>query len=316
MQREEPPLVSRAPLNENAPVLSWLQAARPLAHVNIAVPLLMGEMLAFHATGHIDIGMLIAAHVFGVLNQLFIVFANDVADEAGDRVNDTHNAFSGGSRVLPEGKISRRGLATAAIVSAIAMVALSAGLATVSARPAMMGGCALALLLLWAYSFAPLRLSYRGHGEITQGFGLGLVLPVIGWYLQVGHIDGLPWLALAPGVLLGFASNISTALPDFPADKAVDKLTWPVRFGQSRARKHSLQLIALAVLLTPIVLPTLEHRGLLAVEVGPALVLLLNLRWLNCSDATDRRRCATFVFLNGLAINLVLLAWIVALGVL
>ncbi len=295
-------------------MLSWLQAARPLAHVNIAVPLLLGEMLAFHAGGRIDIGMLVAAHAFGVLDQLFIVFANDVADEAGDRVNETHNAFSGGSRVLPEGKISRRALATAAAACALGMVALSVGLATAGHRPAMLAGCALALLLLWAYSYAPLRLSYRGHGELTQGVGVGLVLPAIGWYLQTGELDSLPWLALLPGVLLGVASNISTALPDHPADEAVGKATWPVRFGQARARKHSLQLIALAVLLTPIVLPGLDHSGLLAIEIGPVLALLLNLRLLPGSDATERRRCRQFVFLNGLAINLALLGWIVALG--
>ncbi|MEM6991311.1 MAG: prenyltransferase [Myxococcota bacterium] len=296
--------------------MRWLQAARPLAHVNIAVPLLFGEMLAYHATGRLDVAMLVAAHLFGVLDQLYIVFANDVADEAGDRANETHNAFSGGSRVLPEGKITRRALATAAVVAALSMVALSIGLATFAARPAMLGGCALALLLLWAYSYAPLRLSYRGHGELTQGIGVGIVLPLVGWYLQVGAVDYLPWRALLPGALLAFASNISTALPDFPSDEAVGKRTWPVRFGQSRARKHSMQFIALAVLLTPLVLPGLEHAQLLAIEIGPALALLVNLRGLPNSDAADHKRCARFVFLNGLAINLALLGWIAALATL
>lgn len=273
-------------------------------------------MLAFHATGRLDVGMLVAAHVFGLLDQLFIVFANDVADEAGDRLNKTHNMFSGGSRVLPDGKLSRRALATAAGICAAAMLALSIALATVGDRPAMLAGWGLAIVLLWGYSFAPLRLSYRGYGEVTQGLGVGVVLPVMGWYLQIGHLDGLPWLAMIPSFLLGVASNISTALPDQPADEASGKRTWPVRYGSARARKHSLQLIALSALMTPFVLPDLEHAGLLAMEAGPALALAINLRFLPRAEASAHTDCRRFVFLNGLAINLALGGWIVALWML
>lgn len=308
------PLLKKSPKAQNAAVRAWIQAARPLAQANIAVPLLFGELLAIHAIGRVDVGMLVVAHVFGVLDQLFIVFANDVADEEGDRLNDTHNLFSGGSRVLPEAKLSSRALGIAAIVMATAMLALS-GVAAAFDRPMMLGGWALAVALLWAYSYAPLRLSYRGLGEVTQGLGVGVVLPLIGWYLQIGHFEGLPWLALIPSFLLAVASNISTALPDHPADVEVDKLTWPVRFGQARARKHSLQIIALGVFLSPLVLPELDHAGLAAVEVGPALALLVNLRLLPKADAAERRDCRRFVFVNGLAINLALVGWVVALWV-
>jgi len=299
-----------------AAMLAWIQAARPLAQVNIAIPLLFGEMLAFHATGQLDVGMLIAAHAFGVFDQLFIVFANDVADVEGDKLNETHNMFSGGSRVLPEGKLTRRALATAAAVCAGAMFLISAALTTVGHRPAMLAGWALAVVFLWAYSYAPLRLSYRGFGEITQGVGVGLVLPVMGWYLQVGHLDGLPWLALLPSVLLATASNISTALPDHAADTAVDKQTWPVRFGEARARKHSLQIIALGILLTPFVLPGLDRDSLLLVEAAPAVALIANTFLRHRADSSERRACTRFVFLNGTAINLALAAWCIALGVL
>jgi|GEM_PF-384612 len=308
------PLLKKCAKHQNAGVRAWLQAARPLAQANIAVPLLFGELLAIHAIGRVDVTMLIIAHVFGVFDQLFIVFANDVADEEGDRLNETHNMFSGGSRVLPEAKLSSRALGIAAIVMATIMLALS-GAAAALDRPAMLGGWALAVGLLWAYSYAPLRLSYRGLGELTQGIGVGLVLPLIGWYLQIGHFEGLPWLALLPCFLLAFASNISTALPDHPADVAVNKQTWPVRFGEARARKHSLQIIALGVFLSPLVLPKLDHAGLAGVEIGPALALLINLRLLPKADASERRNCRRFVFLNGLAINLALAGWIVALWV-
>lgn len=293
---------------------AWLQAARPLAQANIAIPLLYGELLAFAVTGQLDGTMLIAAHAFGVLDQLFIVFANDVADEAGDRLNTTFNAFSGGSRVLPDGKLSARALSRAAAGCALLLLTLCALLAGLADRPAMLLGWVVAIALPWAYSFAPLRLSYRGLGEATQGFGVGVVLPAIGWYLQVGDLHSLPWVALVPSFALAFASNISTALPDHAADTAVAKATWPVRFGQARARKHSLQIIAIAVLMTPLVLPEATHTELFLVELGPALALVLNLRLGRRADAEQRKSCARFVFLNGLAINAALLGWSVLLA--
>ena len=288
---------------------AWLQAARPLAQANIAIPLLLGESLAFHVTGEFDGVMLIAAHAFGIGVHGFVVFTNDVADEAADRLNTTFNAFSGGSRVLPEGKLSRRALAIAAGVCGLASLLLCVGLAWAGDRPAMLGAWVLAIALCWAYSFAPLRLSYRGLGEVTQGLGVGVVLPAVGWYLQIGDVQTLPWAALAPAFALAFASNISTALPDHGADTAASKWTWPVRMGQARARKHSLQIIAVAALLTPLVLPHATHAELLAAEVGPVLALLWNLRLRAHADAERRPQCARFVFFNLLAINLALLGW-------
>src|SRR5690606_30972610 len=133
-----------------------------------------------------------------------------------------------------------------------------------------------AVMLLWAYSFPPLRLSYRGYGELAQGLGVGVVLPLLGFYLQAGTIGGVPWVALVPSFMLAFASNIATAVPDREADEAVDKQTWPVRYGDARARKHALQIAALGALATPFVVPDLPPAGLAAVQVGPLALLAID----------------------------------------
>lgn len=290
-----------------------MQAARPLAQANIAIPLLLGTALAVDATGSFDPWMLAAALVFGVLDQLFIVFANDVADEAGDRANATYNAMSGGSRVLPEGKLSRAALARAAQLMAVAMLLHGVGLAVLADRLAVPAAAALAIALLWAYSYPPLRLSYRGLGEVLQGVGVGVALPVLAWYLQVGDLAGLPWFALAPGFVLATASNVTTSLPDEPADRAAGKATWTVRLGGLRARKLSLQMIAIGVLMAPWVVPELSRTDLLMLEAGPLLALALNLALVRRADADDRRACFRFALTNGVAINLALVGWTVAL---
>ena len=64
---------------------AWIQAARPLAQLNIALPLLFGQALAFAALGRFSLGWMYLAGLFGLLVQLVIVFVNDFADRETDR---------------------------------------------------------------------------------------------------------------------------------------------------------------------------------------------------------------------------------------
>lgn len=294
---------------------AWVQAARPLAHANIATPLLVGEALAWAITGQFELWLVVLTHLAGVLDQLFIVFANDVADEAGDRGNDEATPFSGGSRVLVEGKLDAAQLRRASVVAAGALLTLAAVMSFAFDRPLLFPLWVVGVALLWAYSYAPLRLSYRGYGEVAQGLGLGVVLPLIGFYTVAGELQSMRWEALAPLFLLGFAGNINTALPDKRADERCAKHTWPVRFGLARARKHTLQMVAIAVLMTPWVLPRLDSSGWFRVEAVPLLVLAVAIFLWRDAAADDRRSCVRFVFTTGFALNAVMIAWCVALWV-
>lgn len=293
-------------------VAAWVQASRPLAQVNIAMPLLVGQALAFAQHDRFSWTVFALLHVFGVLDQLFIVYANDYADAESDRLNETYTPFSGGSRVVPEGKLTPHSLRLAAWLMAAAMLGLCAWFAFFEQRPWVLAGGALAIALMWAYSFAPLRLSYRGHGEILQGLGLGVVLPVVGYYGQAGSFAGLDPLALLPLFLLGYAGNLNTSLPDFPGDVASQKRSYTVRLGQFRARRHTLELLAIAACLTPLVVPPLPWPYVLAIVLGPIAVLATNLPLLGSADAQQRDECRRFVFVNGAALNLALLGWTLA----
>lgn len=288
---------------------AWLQAARPLAQANIAPPLLVGQGLAFAAFGEFSWSRAALAFSFGVLDQLFIVFANDAADVEADRLNKTYNRFSGGSRVVPEGKLSPRSLAHAAFLMVGLMALFSAYLTLQLRLMWMLILCTLAVGLLWAYSFPPLRLSYRGGGELLQGLGVGVVLPVIGYYLQCGSLTGFPLPALLPLFLLGYAGNIVTSLPDVPGDRAAGKRSLPVRRGQMAARVQCVVVIAVAIGASRLVAPHTTLPTLAALLALPALCLLWGLRYIKSADATEHAACLRFVLACGAAISLTQLAW-------
>jgi 1,4-dihydroxy-2-naphthoate octaprenyltransferase len=295
-----------------SPWAAWVQAARPLAAANVAVPLILGEALAYAAHGQFSWSLFGAIGLLGVLDQLFIVFANDFADRDADALNPSPSIVSGGSRVIQEGKLSPDALRKAAWLMLAAMLVLALVLAVIHALwwlPALvLGGAA----LLWAYSFPPLRLSYRGYGELLQGLGVGVVLPITGFYAQAGSFAGLPWLGLLPCFLLAFTGNLLTALPDYPGDRAANKRTYPVRFGQFTARRHALEVLILAVSFGWLMVPNLPWWGVAGIIAAPMIPILWAVRLLGSADAGNRGECLRFVMLGAGAANLAMLAWMLA----
>ena len=286
---------------------AWLRAARPLAHGNIAPPILFGAALGAQPSGDLDAAMLCGALGFGVLDHLTIVFFNDVADLDADRLQDAPTFVSGGSRVLVEGALAPAQLSRAAGLAALGLVGLSLALGL--ARPAMPMLAGLALLLLWLYSGRPARLSYRGGGAFLQGLGVGVVLPLVGFASQRSGLP--PPAALAPSFLLGLAGNLLTAMPDAEADRAADKRTLAARRGAHVAAWASALIGALAIVLGA----SLFARD--AVTSGwltwpPMLPLLASLTQLRALDR-DRRARLAFVVLGLASGTVALVAWTLAL---
>jgi 1,4-dihydroxy-2-naphthoate octaprenyltransferase len=266
-----------------AKLRAWLQAARPLAFGNIGLPIVFGATLAaFAGQQPLNAGGLLWALLWGAIDQLFIVFANDLADEELDAGQDGGTLVSGGSRVLVEGKLSRRELARAALAAALSLFALSIA-ASWALQTWLLPSCAaLAVGMVWAYSFRPLRRSYLNGGAGLQAVGMGVVLPLVGWQLQgaglgellgrdIGGWPGLTWLL--PGMLLAWCGNWLTAMPDCQGDSAGGKSTRPVRLGTARvALESSLLTFAAAVAVGTLL--GLGPRGLALVSllVGASLV--------------------------------------------
>ncbi|MEZ4449625.1 MAG: prenyltransferase [Nannocystaceae bacterium] len=300
----------------SSPLAPWIQAARPLAQANLAVPLIYGQAVAFARYGAFDPGIAGVLAAYGVALHLFIVFANDVADEDGDRENDSYNRFSGGSRVLPEGKLTASQLRSAALVMAASMISGALLLVVHFDRPDMWIAPLAAIALVWAYSFRPLRLAYRGQGELLQGLGVGVVLPLTAIYAQTGDLSLTVLPPLAPALLLGIAGNILTSLGDHPADAAIGKQSYAVRFGQWQARRHAIELTLFASVLGHLVIPDFS-RIVDLVFAAPAIVLaILGARLLGSADAVHRSECERFVLLVGGAGHALLLAWSLALVIL
>jgi 1,4-dihydroxy-2-naphthoate octaprenyltransferase len=294
---------------------AWVQASRPLAQINVAAPLIYGQALAYAAHGAFRWKLALLLHLFGLLDHLFIVYSNDIADFPSDASNTTFNRYSGGSRVIARGLLRPMDLAVAATLALLAMGAVAGYLVFSEQRVWMVVMAAMAAHLLWMYSFPPFRLSYRGQGEVLQGLGLGVLLPVMGYYVQVGTLAGFSPSTVLPAFLLGYAGNLTTALPDAPSDAATGKRTYAVRRGERAARRASLVVLAVAALATPLAVPGVSGVAIAAIVAAAAVILRGNLRLVATADATEHSLCERFVTTNGAAITVLLGGWTLALVV-
>lgn len=281
---------------------AWVKASRPPSQLYIGLGLLLGEGLAWRQVGAWSWGVAFVVLLFGVFDQLFIVYANDLADQETDAQNATWTIFSGGSRALVEGEVTAAGLRRAAWVCGAGLVGAALALGVGWGRWWALAGALAALLLLQAYSFGPLRLSYRGGGEVLQMVGVGLVLPLVGYYAQAGSLAGFPWWSLASVLPLQLSCGMCTAQPDAPSDAASGKRTTAVWMGGATARRAIVALNVIGLGLFPLVgwMSSGDSRAYafvaapLAATLGAALVLR--------RAAPGTRWMLAFVFLGLLAV--------------
>ncbi len=226
---------------------AWLKAARLASQSYIFVPLVAGQAFFVMQDGKVDWTLFGLVHLYGLFMQLYIVFANDLADAETDRLNNTFTVFSGGSRVLVDGDITPHQLRNAAIAMATCCLLAGGVFTFFYHRFYIIPIIAFGLVLVWMYSFPPVKMSYRGGGEILQMIGVGIVLPMVGYYGQSGAILAFPWETMAVILPSQLACAAATSLPDEPSDRVSGKHTAAVNLGLRGARWLVFLLNAAAV---------------------------------------------------------------------
>ena len=165
--------------------------------------------------------------------QLFAQYVNEHFDQATDAATTNRTWFSGGSGVLPSGRLHELTALGAAAFAGTAALGFGIWSATLDGRLALVGLVGLAGS--WLYSAPPARLIATGIGEAVASLIVTGLVPLAG-ALSRGAVD---WSLLgaftAPLVLANLAMLLAVDAPDEAADEATGKLTLWVRLGSTRA---------------------------------------------------------------------------------
>ena len=224
-------------------------ATRPPFMIAAVTPVAVGTAwagAAYHRFDGLEFGLTLGIMVLTLAGANVY---NDVGDDVtgADAGNIEHiYPYTGGSRFIQAGLLSRAQMTRLAIGLGAAALLLGALLAVLRG-PGVIGlGCAgLALGIL--YSLPGVQLSGRGLGEATVAVGFG-ALPVLGSvWLQAGVIDTGAVLLCLPVSAWAAAILIMNEVPDIDADSRAGKRTLVVRWGVSGARWLYGSLVAVSL---------------------------------------------------------------------
>ena len=228
----------------------WYRNARPTALPQSLLPAILALCMASRYVGFsIYLGMLA---VFGaIMGHLSLNLFDDYFDYKVQKTDFRDRMQHKGMRAriakcdyLTSGKATLKQLLVACVI--MGAIALSAGLVIYLYRGnVILMLAAFAAILGISYSGSPLRLSYRGLGEIVIGIMFGPMLMTGIFYAACGAFN---WSVLFVSVPVGLlVANIvyTHAIMDYEPDKEVGKMTFAVLLKDKKRMLFCLFLLLL-----------------------------------------------------------------------
>ena len=229
---------------------AWLKGMRLQFYPMTWLAYTAGALAAAPADGVFGNPLFWLGYLCLFLIEVATVLINEWVDFQSDRNNRFFSTFTGGSRVLVEGLLSLRELRIGIVVALVAFLAASAlllSLLPASARVAVSVLGVVMTLLAIGYTAPPLKLSYRGLGELDVSLTHSIGVILCGYvFLGGAWNDALPWLLSLPLLLAIMPSITLSGIPDLEADAAAGKRTLAVRLGQRGALLLALGFTLLA----------------------------------------------------------------------
>ena len=229
--------------------LGWLtlRATRlPFLSATI-VPVVIGIAIAA-SHGFFDLISAVLTVIGAAFVQLGLNVANDVFDtsQGADDANMTPTKYSGGSRVIQYGLVSFRQMATIATVCYLIAGAIGLLLLALRGSPALLVIGVLGFVISLGYTAPPLRLVYRGLGEIAVAVGFGPLMLLGAYVVQTrGALSWEPFVASLPIALLVALILYVNEIPDRRGDASAGKRTLPVRFSRATiVRGYDVSIVA------------------------------------------------------------------------
>ena len=203
---------------------------------SIIAPIILGTLLAVHLNGKLELVNFLIVLIVGIGLHVATNVYNDIYDtiQGTDKVNVHRNEASGGSGVLldnPElmGRmffLARSGL----VIAFLGTIALMP-LIDKTLWPYLWGLYLLSAFFSKYYTAPPIKLSYRGWGEISVWFAFGPMAIMIASVSQNIGLHPLVWLLMPVTGLSTSSILLAGQMIDLDADRAGGKHGVASRMG-------------------------------------------------------------------------------------
>lgn len=235
------------------------------------VPMLLGAVVA-RADGYSAWGLWGLAFVGAACIHLGLNALNDIFDVASgaDAANMTPTPFSGGSRVLLYGLVAKRSMWILALVLFAVGSAIGGYLASTRASEILWLGIA-GVVLSVGYTAPPLKLVYRGIGDVAVAAGFGPIMTLGAYAVVAQRLSFEAFYASLPVAIFVMLILYVNQVPDRQGDALAGKRTVAVRFSRASIRRGYDVNVALgfALVVAGIALSVLPVWTLLALVAVP-----------------------------------------------
>ena len=216
-------------------ILAWVKIARLQFYPMTWVAYSLGAVAASSTSQKFDLRVYGLGYAVLFFVELSTILTNEYYDYGTDRLNKNAGPFTGGTRILVEGKLGFHEVKTGILVALWHVVGLGIAL-TQSTRDVSPFSIFLLLpigvFLGLGYTAPPFKFSYRGFGELTVGLTHSPYVILCGYIFQGGSWHSpLPWLICIPLFFATLGAITLAGIPDRLADQEVSKRVLAVIFG-------------------------------------------------------------------------------------
>lgn len=231
-----------------ATVAEWIEGARPRTLPNAVAPVIAGTGAAAWLDSAVWWKALLALTV-----SLTLIVGVNYANDYSDGIRGTDDERAGPLRLVGSKLAAPRAVLTAAVISLT--LAAVAGLAlAIWSAPWLIAVGAVCIAGAWLYTGGSRPYGYAGLGEVAVFVFFGLVAVLGTQFTQAHRVEWVGWtLAVATGALSS-AVLVANNLRDIPTDTESGKITLAVRLGDARTRVLYQSLLALAGVLTVVLM--------------------------------------------------------------
>lgn len=210
------------------PVRVWWRATRPFSFTATYIPITLGAVLA---PANVGLPVRLLLYALTLTGALAVHAGTNMVNDYYDHINGVDNADSlGPSKAIQQGLLTPRQMLVGGIVAFASGAAIGLGLAATRGWQVLLLGL-VCLPLAFFYTGWPLRLAYRGMGEIIVGVFMGPVMTLGAYFVQTRGFGLAPALLSLPVALLVAAIMHANNLRDIEPDRAQGKRTVATLLG-------------------------------------------------------------------------------------
>jgi len=216
----------------------WAAVSRAPFFTASALPVGLGAAAAWYHSGLFHLGLFALTLIGAVLIHAGANISNDYYDHlsGADDINPNFcTPFFGGSRMIQQGLMTPRATLAAGLACLGAGAAIGIVLTVLRGWPVLALGVVGGLCAFF-YTAPPVKLGYRGWGELAVALSFGVLMVAGAEYVQMRQVNSFGLAASAPVALLILLVLYVNQFPDAPADGQAGKRHLVVRLGTARAR--------------------------------------------------------------------------------